>query len=203
MPAELRQRRQSAEIFADVLRRLPRRARAEELRPHQSPRPSRALSAKKKKPAAPAQRTYPLGHGSFGFKSVHVAQRWQRRLEKALEPVGLTHLQFILLATIDWLQRAGEVPSQARLANLTLFDRVMISKVLTLLAQKGLIMRDAHPTVAKAKRVDLTSAGRQALARARPLWAETEARYFGQIGTARMAVLGELLDQLLENGDER
>jgi len=95
------------------------------------------------------------------------------------------------------------VPSQARLANFTLFDRVMISKVLTLLAQKGLIMRDAHPTVAKAKRVDLTTAGRQALARARPLWAETEQRYFGQIGAARMAVLGELLDELLESSDER
>jgi DNA-binding MarR family transcriptional regulator len=144
-----------------------------------------------------------LGHASFGFKAVHVAQRWQRRLEKALEPVGLTHLQFILLATIDWLERAGEVPSQARLANFTLFDRVMISKVLTLLAQKGLIMRDTHPTVAKAKRVDLTPAGRQSLARARPLWAATEKRYFGQIGDKRMAVLGELLDELLANGNER
>jgi DNA-binding MarR family transcriptional regulator len=117
--------------------------------------------------------------------------------------VGLTHLQFILLATIDWLERAGEVPSQARLANFTLFDRVMISKVLTLLAQKGLIMRDTHPTVAKAKRVDLTPAGRQSLARARPLWAATEQRYFGQIGDKRMAVLGELLDELLANGNER
>jgi len=203
MPAELPERRHAAEISADVLRGLSRRARAQELRPNQGPSLSRTLSAKKKKPAAPSHRAYPLGHASFGFKSVHVAQRWQRRLEKALEPVGLTHLQFILLATIDWLERAGEVPSQARLANFTLFDRVMISKVLTLLAQKGLIMRDAHPTVAKAKRVDLTTAGRQALARARPLWANTEARYFGQIGAERMAVLGELLDQLLENGDER
>ena len=35
-----------------------------------------------------------------------------RRLEKALEPVGLTHLQFILLATIDWLERSGEVPEK-------------------------------------------------------------------------------------------
>jgi DNA-binding MarR family transcriptional regulator len=170
---------------------------------HQGPSLSIILSAKKKKPAAPSHRTYPLGHASFGFKSVHVAQRWQRRLEKALEPVGLTHLQFILLATIDWLERSGEVPSQARLANFTLFDRVMISKVLTLLAQKGLIVRDAHPTVAKAKRVDLTNAGRQALSRARPLWAETEERYFGQIGAERMTVLGELLDELLEGSDER
>ncbi|HEX4194217.1 MAG TPA: MarR family winged helix-turn-helix transcriptional regulator [Stellaceae bacterium] len=134
---------------------------------------------------------------------MHVAQRWQRQLEKALEPVGLTHLQFILLATIDWLERSGEVPSQARLANFTLFDRVMISKVLTLLAQKGLIVRDAHPTVAKAKRVDLTPAGRQSLARARPLWAATEKRYFGQLGDKRMEVLGELLDELLASGDER
>jgi DNA-binding MarR family transcriptional regulator len=95
------------------------------------------------------------------------------------------------------------VPSQARLANFTLFDRVMISKVLALLAQKGLIARDTHPTVAKAKRVDLTAAGRHALARARPLWAETEERYFGQIGAERMALLGGLLDELLANSDER
>jgi DNA-binding MarR family transcriptional regulator len=203
MPAELRERGEPGKISGDVIRRLSRRARAQELRPHQGPSLSTTLSAKKKKPAAPSHRSYPLGHASFGFKSVHVAQRWQRRLEKALEPVGLTHLQFILLATIDWLERSGEVPSQARLANFTLFDRVMISKVLTLLVQKGLIVRDTHPTVAKAKRVDLTTAGRQALARARPLWAETEERYFGQIGTERMAVLGALLDELLEGSDER
>jgi len=133
---------------------------------------------------------------------VHIAQRWQRRLEKALQPVGLTHLQFILLATIDWLERAGEVPSQARLANFTLFDRMMISKVLALLTEKGLIARDRHPTVVKAKRVDLTAAGRRALAQARPLWAETERRYFGQIGTERMQLLGDLLDELLATSEE-
>jgi len=150
---------------------------------------------------APPQ-TYPLGRASFGFKAVHVAQRWQRRLESALAPVGLTHLQFILLGTIDWLERSGEVPSQARLANFTLFDRMMISKVLALLAKKGLITRDTHPSIPKAKRVDLTKAGRQALQRARPLWAATERRYFGQVGAEGMATLGALLDQLLENGEE-
>jgi DNA-binding MarR family transcriptional regulator len=139
-----------------------------------------------------------LGRASFGFKAVHVAQRWQRRLEKALEPVGLTHLQFILLATIDWLERSGEVPSQARLANFTLFDRMMISKVLTLLTQKGLVERDTHPSIPKAKRVDLTADGRRALEQARPLWAETEQRYFGQVGAEGMAQLGALLDDLLE-----
>ncbi len=129
---------------------------------------------------------------------MHVAQRWQRRLEKALEPLGLTHLQFILLATIDWLERSGEVPSQARLASFTLFDRVMISKVLTLLARKDLIVRAAHPSIPKAKRVDLTKAGRHALKQARPLWAATEKRYFGQLGTEATATLGALLDELLE-----
>jgi len=158
--------------------------------------------ARKERRAA-SHRSYPLGRASFGFKAVHVAQRWQRRLEKALEPVGLTHLQFILLATIDWLERAGEVPSQARLANFTLFDRVMISKVLTLLDEKRFIRRGTHPSIPKAKRVDLTPAGRRALARARPLWAATERRYFGQLGGDQTAVLGTLLDELLEMPDER
>lgn len=152
--------------------------------------------------AAISRRVYPLGHASFGFKAVHVAQRWQRRLEKALEPTGLTHLQFIILATIEWLERSGEVPSQARLANFTLFDRVMISKVVTLLIKKGLVDRAAHPAIAKAKRVDLTKAGRRALEQARPLWAATERRYFGQLGSERMAALGTLLDELLETQDE-
>lgn len=80
-----------------------------------------------KKRQAVSHHIYPLGRASFGFKSVYVAQRWPRRLEEALEPVGLTHLQFILLATIDWLERSGEGPSQARLVNFTLFDGVMIS----------------------------------------------------------------------------
>ncbi len=160
------------------------------------------MATTKKSPAA-SHHTYPLGRASFGFKAVHVAQRWQRRLEQALEPVGLTHLQFILLATIDWLERSGEVPSQARLANFTLFDRIMISRALALLAKKRLISRDAHPSILKAKRVDLTKLGRRSLERARPLWAATEKRYFGQVGAEGMATLGALLDELLEIREEQ
>lgn len=74
--------------------------------------------------------------------------------------------------------------------------------MLALLAQKGLISRGTHPAISKAKRVDLTTLGRRALERARPLWAATEKRYFSQVGAKGMAMLGALPDELLEIREE-
>ena len=40
---------------------------------------------------------------SPGFLLWHTTMRWQRSMAAALHPLGLTHMQFVLLASAWWM----------------------------------------------------------------------------------------------------
>ena len=134
---------------------------------------------------------------SFGFRLWHVKHAFVRRLEAALLPLGLTHMQYMMLRAADYLAQAGEQPTQARMAEGTGTDRMMVSKVLRLLEAKGLVVRPVHPDDARAHHVVLTEAGRRMVARAIPVAMQTQAEFFGRLGPDRAAALGAILDELL------
>lgn len=134
---------------------------------------------------------------SFGFRLWHVQHAFMRRLEAALLPLGLTHMQYVVLRVADYLAQAGERPTQARLAAGTATDRMMVSKVLQLLEGKGLVVRPVHPDDARAHHVVLTEAGRRMVARSVPLAMRAQAEFFGRLGNERVERLGATLDELL------
>lgn len=133
----------------------------------------------------------------FGFRLWHVLHAWMRRVEAALAPLDLTHMQFVVLRAADFLARAGERPTQSRLAAGISTDRMMVSKVARLLEGKGLIVRPPHPEDPRAHHVVLTEAGRRTLRRAVALVAEEQGRFFGRLGAERQVALGAMLDELL------
>jgi len=135
---------------------------------------------------------------SFGFRLWHVHHAFVRRLESALLPLGLTHMQYVMLRAADHLAQAGEQPTQARMAEGTGADRMMVSKVLRLLEGKGLVVRPVHPDDARAHHVVLTEAGRRMVARAVPAAMQAQAAFFGRLGPERVEQLGSLLDELLQ-----
>ena len=134
---------------------------------------------------------------SFGFRLWHVQHAFMRRLEAALLPLGLTHMQYVVLRVTDYLAQAGEQPTQARLAEGTATDRMMVSKVLRLLEGKGLVVRPVHPDDARAHHVVLTEAGRRMVARSVPLAMRAQAEFFGRLGHERVERLSTTLDELL------
>ena len=134
---------------------------------------------------------------SFGFRLWHLKHAWSRRLEADLAPLSLTYLQFVMLRAADRQARLGERPSQARLAEVLATDRMLVSKVLRLLEQKGLIVRPVHPGDARAVEIVLTEAGRQALAAALPVAQAAQDVFFGRLGPERLAEFDRTLDDLL------
>lgn len=135
---------------------------------------------------------------TFGHRLWHVTHAWQRRFELALAPLDLTHVQFVVLAKTAWIAHEGAVPTQARIAADAAMDAMMISKVVRLLETKGFVTRATHPGDPRANRVDLTAAGRQALAAAIPVMWATQEEFFGHLTEAGQASLAEQLDRLLE-----
>jgi len=96
---------------------------------------------------------------SSGFLLWQVTNLWQREIKKALEEFGLTHSQYVLLASIHWLTLHNQEVTQIVLSNHTKIDPMTTSTVLRTLQQKGFLQRKEHLTDTRAKTVELTEKG--------------------------------------------
>ncbi len=96
---------------------------------------------------------------SSGFLLWQVSNLWQRKMNAELSNLGLTHVQFVLLAGIVWLSSAKETITQARLAAHAKTDIMMTSKVLRALEKRGLVKRETDSRDTRAKSLTITSEG--------------------------------------------
>ena len=120
---------------------------------------------------------------SPGFLLWRVTLRWQRAIAAALRPLGLTHVQFVLLASAWWLtQVAGEKPTQRRLAEHAATDPMMTSQVLRVLEGRGLVTRAADPDDSRALRVAVSESGAQLALEAIRVVEAADADFFAAAG---------------------
>jgi len=137
----------------------------------------------------------PLEPGeSPGFLLWHVTLRWQRDMAAALTPLGLTHVQFVLLATVWWLNSHGEQPNQLAAAHHAGTDVKMTSQVLRTLETKDLLARDIDPADTRARRLRVTDAGAALAVTAIAAVDGADAAFFG--ATSDVAALVRLLRPL-------
>jgi DNA-binding MarR family transcriptional regulator len=95
---------------------------------------------------------------SPGLLLWQLTNRWQAAQRAALKPFGLTHVQFVLLASLTWLD-ADEPVTQRRLADHAATDPMMTSQVLRTLAGRGLVTREVDPDDSRALRLAVTEPG--------------------------------------------
>ncbi len=119
---------------------------------------------------------------SPGFLLWLVTNSWQRQLRAALDSLDLTHVQFVLLASLAWLWREGGAVSQVRLAQQARTDVMMTSQVVRALERKGLLLRGAHPADQRAKGLRVTPEGLQLVNKALGLVERADAKFFGAVG---------------------
>lgn len=82
---------------------------------------------------------------SPGFLLWQISNKWQGEQRRALAGFGLTHVQFVLLATLVWAIDTATF-TQKQLAEHAKTNVMMTSQVLRALEQKGLITRTAGIT---------------------------------------------------------
>ncbi len=118
---------------------------------------------------------------SPGLLLWQVTNLWQRRQKAALKELDLTHVQFVLLASLAWLSRNGEPVTQARVAEHAKTDAVMTSEVLRTLQRKGLLERRPHPDDTRAKSLELTPEGTEVVRHAVTLVEQTDQEFFASL----------------------
>ncbi len=103
---------------------------------------------------------------SPGYLLGQLTMLWQRKQKKVLDPLDLTQTQFALLAALGWLSKKSNAVTQVDIANQSNADRMMVSKVLRTLEDKGFITRREHETDTRAKTISLTDNGEVVLQKA-------------------------------------
>ncbi|PZR78448.1 MAG: MarR family transcriptional regulator [Candidatus Aeolococcus gillhamiae] len=104
----------------------------------------------------------------------------------SLRPLGLTHVQFVLLASTWWLTAvAGEAPTQRRVADHAGTDPMMTSQVLRTLEQKGLVVRAASPGDSRARQLGVTRPGALLARRAIAAVEAADDEFFAAAGDRR------------------
>ncbi|UQX89324.1 MarR family transcriptional regulator [Jatrophihabitans telluris] len=134
---------------------------------------------------------------STGLLLWQVTNRWQAEQRAALKPFDLTHVQFVLLASLTYLEaRAGGSPnrpvSQRRLADHAATDPMMTSQVLRALEVRGLVERAEHPDDKRARAVRATTAGASLANRAVREVEACDRRFFAPLGPAVTGFTGAL-----------
>lgn len=135
---------------------------------------------------------------STGLLFARVYNAWHGRVKKALQKVGLTHPQFIILTSLGYLELQQDLVTQVNLAAFSDMDVMTVSQVLKLLLKKGLVERREHPQDSRAKVVFLTDIGRERMNQALPLVEAIDQTYFGQLGS-QVSDFNRLLLKLEEN----
>ncbi|WP_371497405.1 MarR family transcriptional regulator [Kitasatospora sp. NBC_00374] len=113
-----------------------------------------------------------------GFLVWRLSTKWRVAVDRALAPLGLTHAQYSLLASLHGMGRSGARPSQRRLADHTGLEPLYVSKLARALEAAGLVERTPDPADTRAVQLALTAEGREVTGRA-------------------IAVVHQLLDRLL------
>lgn len=119
---------------------------------------------------------------SPGFLLWQVSIRWRRLVEAALATLDLTHVQFVLLASVGWLTRGKSQVTQIEIARHCGTDITMTSQVLRSLERKGLIERVQHEGNQRAKFPHLTLSGRELVKQAIPLVESVDHSFFESLG---------------------
>jgi hypothetical protein len=81
---------------------------------------------------------------SPGFLLCHVSITWRGSIEGVLKFLGLTHPQFVILATLGWLTRKGDRVNQAFIGKMAGLDPNTVSQILRGFEQKELIKNDYY-----------------------------------------------------------
>jgi len=118
---------------------------------------------------------------SPGLLLWQVTNRWQAAQRAALKPFDLTHVQFVLLASLTWMRADGPV-TQRSLADHAATDPMMTSQVLRTLEAQGYVTRAAHPGDKRAWALAVTPAGAALANRANAAVEACDAAFFSALG---------------------
>lgn len=138
---------------------------------------------------------------SIGFLFVRVYNLWHRQIKTHLQKLGLTHPQYVVLATLGYLLQNQEEVTQILIAQSADMDVMTVSTILKNLEKKKWILRTPAAQDTRAKCVTLTKEGHETLELAVPIVEAIDEKFFSSLGKEEKHLL-VLLKKLLRGEED-
>jgi len=110
---------------------------------------------------------------------------WTRLFRQALEPLGLTHVQYVVLASVWRLAHTDGPVSQADVCRFASLDRNMTSKVIRSLEARGMLTRKLDPRDRRAFCLEVGAEGERLLVEARSRVEPLIEAFFAPLGAEK------------------
>ena len=136
-----------------------------------------------------------------GHLLYHLSVVLERKMKRSLDTIGITHTQFIILATTFRLNQKSDLVTQVEIANASMTDKMMVSKVLRALEKKGWVGRKEHPIDTRAKTISITQSGTVTLKKTLEIVFHVEKEFFTNIADKKQE-LNELMKILITQNQD-
>ena len=137
-------------------------------------------------------------HGS-GYLLWQVSNIWQRKINELLTDFCITHVQYLLLATIIWMEQRNLPINQISVARHAHSHKMMTSKVLRSLERTGYIKREEDPQDSRSKNVYITDKGREKYFEVKKIFDNEDKLFFDKVEKNRFSLTSIFIDMIEEN----
>lgn len=100
---------------------------------------------------------------SIGLLFWKTSVLWQRKIKEVLQPLDLTHTQFVILAVVEELSETIDEITQKMISDFSMIDVMTVSSTIRLLEKKKYICRLASENDTRAYSISNTKIGNERL----------------------------------------
>ncbi|MEQ9115449.1 MAG: MarR family transcriptional regulator [Rickettsiales bacterium] len=140
---------------------------------------------------------YELDNSSPGLKLWQTTVTWQNMLKPALKKHGLKHSQFVVLAVLLFLEECKLPSTQSDVVDMSKLGKMQISKLVSVLQDKGFIEKSDNSDDKRTKLIKLTEEGRQTAMSAVVAIENIDEKFFGRVNETDRYYFTEIADRLV------
>ncbi len=119
---------------------------------------------------------------STGLLFVKTYNKWHGRIKSALSNLGITHPQFVVLSTLNYLSQFEKHITQAKISSVSEIDVMTVSQMLRTLEKNELVSRKQSPIDSRANSIEIVQKGVEIISRAVPIVESIDLEFFGTLG---------------------
>lgn len=116
---------------------------------------------------------------STGLLFIRVYNKWHSIIKQELRNLGITHPQFVVLTSLNFLSQSNENVTQASIAKMSDMDVMSVSQIVKGLEKNEFIKRTTNPNDSRANTVMLLPKGQEIVKLALPVVEKVDADFFG------------------------
>ncbi|MDT8717667.1 MarR family transcriptional regulator [Clostridium sp. 19966] len=127
----------------------------------------------------PSTRFKDDAEASTGLLFIRVYNKWHTIISQELRKLGITHPQFVVLTTLNFLSQSEDNITQASIAKMADMDVMSVSQIIRGLEKNEFIKRTTNPNDSRANTVILLPKGHEMVKSALPIIEKVDEDFFG------------------------